>query len=156
MSVVPVTNPVTTPEAGSTVAIAGLLLDQVPPGVAFASVVAAPSHTFSVPVIGVGAGSTVTTCVATAVPQALVTLYDISTVPKAIPFTIPVGYTIALLLPAIQVPPVPVAVSGIVNPLTTDVGPLIVPATGGVPIIVIRTLGVDWSYAVLVVRIRQR
>ena len=52
---VPTFTPVTKPLAESTVALAGLLLIQVPPGVACPKVVVAPTHTLSVPVITAGA-----------------------------------------------------------------------------------------------------
>ena len=57
----PAAIPFTTPLA-STVAIAVLLLTQVPPGVALLSTVIAPSHTFIRPVIGDGSGLTVKLC----------------------------------------------------------------------------------------------
>jgi hypothetical protein len=57
----PADMPFTTPLA-STVAIAVLLLTQVPPGVALLSTVMAPSHTFIRPVIGDGSGLTVKLC----------------------------------------------------------------------------------------------
>jgi hypothetical protein len=53
--------PFTTPLA-STVAMAVLLLTQVPPGVALLSTVIAPSHTFIRPVISDGSGLTVKLC----------------------------------------------------------------------------------------------
>lgn len=57
----PAVIPFTTPLA-STVAMAGLLLTHVPPGVALLSTVMAPSHTFIRPVMGDGSGFTVKLC----------------------------------------------------------------------------------------------
>ena len=71
----PVATPVTTP-ALLTVASAALLLLQVPPVVASVSVMVAPVHTIAGPVMvpADGAGLTVSACVATAVPQLVVTV----------------------------------------------------------------------------------
>ena len=68
--------PVTMPEDEPTVAMAGLLLTQVPPAVASVSVVVAPWHWWVMPVIAdtVGNECTVSACVVKAVPQALVTV----------------------------------------------------------------------------------
>ena len=71
----PAATPVTVPPA-LTVATAVLALVQVPPAAVSVSVVLAPAHTVVVPpmVPAAAAGLTVTFCVATAVPQLLVTL----------------------------------------------------------------------------------
>ena len=71
----PAVTPVTTPEPLME-ATEALLLLQVPPDVAFESVVVPPTHTVLVPVIvpADGEGLTVTDCVAVAVPQLLVTV----------------------------------------------------------------------------------
>ncbi len=72
---VPADTPVTTPVIEPMVATAGVLLLQVPPVVVFERVVVAPIHVVSVPVIGDEiAELTVTTLVATALPQALLTV----------------------------------------------------------------------------------
>ena len=72
---VPADTPVTIPDAEPIVATAGVLLLQVPPVVVLESVVVAPMHVVSVPVIGEEiAELTVTTLVATALPQALLTV----------------------------------------------------------------------------------
>lgn len=60
MVAVPADMPVTTPVAESIVAFEGLLLIHVPPGVAWLSVVVAPTHTLRVPVIAAVAAFTVT------------------------------------------------------------------------------------------------
>ena len=54
--------PVTLPEA-STVAMAGSLLLQLPPGLVVPRATVAPSHTADGPVMGAGSAYTVTTCV---------------------------------------------------------------------------------------------
>ena len=61
MVAVPAKTPVTTPVAPSTVATPALLLVQLPPGVAFAKAVVAPTHNEAVPVIAAGDAMTVTT-----------------------------------------------------------------------------------------------
>ncbi len=72
---VPAATPVTIPDAEPIVATAGVLLLQVPPVVVLDNVVVAPMHVVSVPVIGDEiAELTVTTLVATALPQALLTV----------------------------------------------------------------------------------
>jgi hypothetical protein len=55
--------PVTIPDNEPTLAIAGLLLLQVPPPVASVNVVVSPEHTINTPDIGAGSASTVTTAV---------------------------------------------------------------------------------------------
>jgi hypothetical protein len=59
----PAATPVTRPEDAVTVATDVLSLIQIPSGVASASVVVRPSHTFIVPVITAGNGFTVATTV---------------------------------------------------------------------------------------------
>lgn len=59
----PAANPVTTPPPSVTLAIAGVLLAQVPDGVVCDKVVILPIHTSAVPVMAAGAGVTVTTLV---------------------------------------------------------------------------------------------
>ena len=61
VTVVLPTSPVTTPVAGSTDPLAGLLLVHVPPPGDDVSAVVRPAHTLVVPVIGFGFGFTVTT-----------------------------------------------------------------------------------------------
>ena len=72
---VPAATPVTTP-VPLTVAIPGLTLLQVPPAAASVRLVVVVGHTISPPVIlpAFGDGFTVTTTVAAAVPQLLVTV----------------------------------------------------------------------------------
>ena len=61
--VVPVTRPLTTPVVPSIVATVVLLLLQLPPVVALASVALAPTQVPDGPVIAAGVGLTVTTAV---------------------------------------------------------------------------------------------
>ncbi len=61
---VPEERPFTMPDDEPMEAIAGLLLDQTPPDVAFVSVVVAPMHIAVGPAIAAGEGITVTTTVA--------------------------------------------------------------------------------------------
>lgn len=63
ITLVPAATPVTTPVIGATVATPGVMLLQVPPGVASLSVVELPAHTDKVPVIG-ASGFTVNEIVA--------------------------------------------------------------------------------------------
>ena len=67
--------PVTVPSV-PTVALAVAPLAHVPPVAVVVSAVVAPTHTVAAPVIvpALGSGSTVTACVAVAVPQLLVTV----------------------------------------------------------------------------------
>jgi hypothetical protein len=84
-----------------TVAIAVLLLDQVPPATASLRVVLLPGQTDKVPVMAGGAvriGLTVTSVAATAVPQEVVTVYAIVTVSDATPVTTPEELMVAILL----------------------------------------------------------
>ena len=70
----PLVTPVNTPDEEPMVAVAVLLLLQLPPVVALPSVVVAPSHTGVDPVMADGEGFTVTVRVADALPQLFVTV----------------------------------------------------------------------------------
>ena len=59
----PGVTPVTTPVLKPTVAMAGVLLLQVPPGIASLTVIAVPMHKTEGPTIGAGSGLTLTTVV---------------------------------------------------------------------------------------------
>ena len=69
-----------------------------PPAGLSDKVMVAPTHTIERPAItpGAGKGFTVTGCVATAVPQLLVTLYEIVARPPDTPLTKPVADTVAM------------------------------------------------------------
>ena len=73
MTAVPADTPLTTP-ADDTVAIAVLLLFQVPPDTLDIRVVVLPTHVVNTPVMGSLSEFTVTTIVAVAVPQLFVTV----------------------------------------------------------------------------------
>ncbi len=97
-----------------------LLLLHVPPGRWSLKVVVDPLHTVFVPAIGdmVTEVFTVTTFVATALPQLLVIEKQIVTVTAVIPVTIP-PETVACVLLAPQVPPVVASASVVVAPVLT-------------------------------------
>jgi hypothetical protein len=127
MVAVPATIPETTPVL-PTVAIAGTALDQVPPVVAEIRVVVAPAHNEDVPVIEATVGNpfTVITLVAEALPQLLVTVYDIVAEPTDKPVTTPDVLTEATAkLSLLQVPPIVALVSVMVAVAQTVEEPLI-------------------------------
>jgi len=110
-----------------------LLLLQVPPPVASVSVVDEPMHTAVAPLMlpATGAGDTFTTSVTVAVPQLLVTVYDIVVKPDETPVTTPVALMVAaagLLL--LHTPPDTASVRVMFRPMHTLAGPLMVPPTG--------------------------
>ena len=125
----PAVTPVTSPVV-DTVAFA-LLAVHTPPGVASARDIEAVLHTVDGPVIAatVGAEPIVTTTEATAIPQLLLTVYDIVSIPAVTPVTIPPA-TVALPLLALHVPPGAASVSVRVVPVHTLVPPMIAPASG--------------------------
>ncbi len=113
---VPAEIPDTTPEDASTVAIAVLLLVHVPPEMACARVLDAPTHAFVVPVMVASAALTVT-CV-TEMQPAPDRINDMLAVPVATPVTIPVADpTVALVVVLLaQVPPPEVLMMVVVPP----------------------------------------
>jgi hypothetical protein len=119
---VPAETPVTRPVA-STVAIAVLLLLQVPPIVASFKLLVAPTQALGVPVMAAGAVLTDTT-VDARVPQPVV--YLMVTLPVATPVTTPVvDTTVAIpLLVLLQVPPDAASVSVMVDPEQSGALPL--------------------------------
>jgi hypothetical protein len=105
---------------------------QVPPAAASVSDVVDPAHTVAVPVIvpAFGNGSTVTVAVAAAVPQPLVTVYDIVVVPPERPLTTPNVLTVpTAMFVELHTPPVIPSARPIVVPAHTvpDAG-VIIPA----------------------------
>jgi hypothetical protein len=74
ITLVPAAKPVATPVTGFTVATVVLLLVQVPPATGCSRLVLLPTHIFRVPDTTVGDGVTLTTVLAVAVPQLLVTV----------------------------------------------------------------------------------
>jgi hypothetical protein len=131
MITVPPETPATTPVL-FTVAFPLLAL-HVPPPTLSDSVIVAPTFTEDEPVIvpALGKGIIVTVWVAVAVPQLLLTVYDIAVVPAAKPVTIPVLPTVAIDGPEDDhVPPEIASVSVIVLPAQTVDGPVMTPALG--------------------------
>jgi hypothetical protein len=126
MVAVPAETPAMSP-VPLTVATPELLLLQVPPVVASATVVLLPAHTAAVPVIADGTGLTVTTLVTLQlVPREYVMIAEPSATPPTMPVAAPTVATDVLLL--LQVPP-PASVSAIVLPRQA----LLLPAMGPGP-----------------------
>ena len=134
MTVVPLVTPVTKPEVEFTVATPVLTLLHTPPLAASLSAVVTRPHIDGVPVMvpALGKGFTVNTFVAAAVPQLLVTVYEIVVVPVDTGVTNPdVELTVATpVLTLLQVPlPAASASSEVAGGQTFSV-PVIVPALG--------------------------
>ena len=131
MVTLPVATPVTTPVL-LMVAIVLLLLIHVPPAALLDKVILAATQTLTGPVIvPAEAGKpTVRVWVAMDVPQLLVTVYCMVSTPALIPPATPVERTMAVPLVALHVPPLPVVVSGVPEPIHTVPEPEIVPAPG--------------------------
>ena len=130
----PAETPVTTPEA-LTVATAGVTLLQVPPVVpeALARAIVAEGQTTARPVMvpATGNGLTVIIADATAVPQLLVTVYLMVSVPPATPVTPPKEEMLATLsVELLQVPPAAVSARAIEADWQTVEGPVMPPAKG--------------------------
>jgi hypothetical protein len=137
MIVAPEETPVTTP-VGLTVATPGMAELHTPPVTVFAKGIVEPGHVAAPPVIvpALGATFTVITFVAVALPQLVVTSYDIAVVPAVIPVTIPAVLTDATPeADELHVPPLAVLLNAIVEPAQTTELPVIVPATGVVLIV---------------------
>jgi hypothetical protein len=101
----------------------GLLLLHVPPVVVLASVVWLPAQTVCVPTIAAGIAFTVNGC--TALHPVGIT-YDIVTAAAATPVTMPVAFTVALVvLLLIQLPPAVVELNAVVAPTHTNGVPVI-------------------------------
>ena len=138
MVTLPVVMPVTTPDE-LTVATVLLELIQVPPLTLGVRVMLLPVHTDEGPV-RLPAGKdelTVTTMVAWALPQVLVTVYIIVSVPALIPPTRPELFTVAKPLVALQVPPLTVGVRVMPEPMHTKLVPPRVPALGNGRMVVV-------------------
>jgi hypothetical protein len=109
-----------------------LLADHVPPGAEEVSVMPDPAQTIELPVMvpDTGNDTMVIILTAEAVPQPLVTEYEIGVVPPLIPVTTPAPLTVAFELPAVHTPPPTELANVIAAPMHTLSGPLRVPATG--------------------------
>ena len=117
------------PEMRPMLSIVAGLLAQVPPTEASLKTDAAPRHALRLPDIGKGKGFTVNVVV---VKQPVASLYVITTVPSATPFTIPVaGTTVASVTsPLLQVPPVLASVSAVVAPTHSPEAPVMLSGKG--------------------------
>jgi hypothetical protein len=139
MIAVPPDMPPTTP-VPPTLATAVFDEDHEPPVAVLERVVLAPWQTVGVPVMmpAVSAGNMVTSMVSLAVPQLLVTVYDITAVPAVTPVTMPLVLTDALAaLLLLHVPPVAVLPRAVVKPMQVVGIPVMVPALGnGLTVIV--------------------
>jgi hypothetical protein len=121
---VPADTPVTTP-VGAMVATLVVPLFQVPPAGVPVRAVDEPSHTESVPVIGLGSGVTVTTVL---LLQPEPNAYVTAAVPAVIPVATPVVASIVMLpLGVLHVPPAGVALRVVLLPIHAVSVPLIVP-----------------------------
>ena len=128
----PDVRPFTTPDA-FTVATTVLVLLHTPPVVASVNVVDEPAIIVAVPLIvpAAGEGLTVITWVAAAVPQPLVTVYDMVVVPDVRPITIPEAFTVATtVLVLLHTPPLVASVKVVDELAHTLTVPMIVPADG--------------------------
>ena len=128
----PAATPVTMPVL-PTVALAGTALLQVPPGTASESDVVDPAHTVLTPDIvpATGAALTVTTVVAVALPQPLVSVYETVVVPPEIPLTRPDAFTVPVAgFEEVHTPPADASLSDVVPPMQTTSDPDKVPAFG--------------------------
>ena len=123
----PPLTPVTTPDATVATPVDPEL--QTPPPVASVRFVVAPTHSVGVPltVPAMANGLTVTTTLVLKVPQMLVTIYDMITVPDETPVTIPVDEpTVAIpVAPELHTPPLVASVSALVAPTQTVAVPVI-------------------------------
>ena len=126
--------PVTLPDA-STVPTEEVTLLHAPPAAASVKAVLAPAQTMGVPVIvpAFGNALTVTTWVAAAVPQLLVTVYDIVVLPEEMPLTLPAASTVPTEdVTLLHAPPAAALVKAVLAPAQTTGVPVMVPALGNV------------------------
>jgi len=131
MVAVPTDTPVTMP-VEPTVAMAVEPLVHVPPPVTSLRVVVAPAHNVPVPVMGEGAGFTVTALVTKAEqPAPFVTVYVMVAEPTATPVTTPEVLTVAMeVLPLVHVPPGVASNKEPVAPTHAVAVPVMAPTTG--------------------------
>ncbi len=128
----PVSAPVTVPPV-LTVAAAVLLLLQLPPAAASVSRVEEPLHIAEAPEIVPALGSALTLKVAVvlAVPQLLVTVYNILVLPAVMPATLPPVLTVATaILLLLQVPPEVASARRVAEPAHILSVPVMDPADG--------------------------
>ncbi len=132
MVTVPAEIPRTTPDE-LIVATVVLLLLQVPPETPSTSVVVTPGQTVVEPEMlpADGVVFTVMDCVAVAVPQLLVAVYEMVTVPAVTPLTTPEAFMVAIaVLLLVHVPPATASDKVTVAPVHSVEVPVIVPALG--------------------------
>ena len=122
--VVPPLTAATAPVADPTVAMAVLLLIQVPPVVLFVSVVEAPSQRTNVPAIAAGLELTVATVVRLHPVASVYVMFDVpAATPVSVPLEEPIVATATSLL--LHVPPEGVALNVVVIPIqVNDVPPI--------------------------------
>ena len=129
MIAAPADNPVTNP-LPLTVALPLLL--HTPPPTLSVKVTGAPGHTLDGPDIvpAVTVADIFTVNVADAVPQlTLLAVYEMTSVPAATAVTVPSEATVALVLLALQVPPLTVSSKVTVLPVQIEEVPLMLPAS---------------------------
>jgi hypothetical protein len=122
------------------VAITKLDDDHVPVPIELVWVMVLPIHAVAGPAIVPVAGTvlTVTPLVAEALPQLLVTVYDITVDPVVMPVTNPSVPTVATaVLDDVQLPPLVALSSRISFPVHTVAGPVMVPAVGSALIVMV-------------------
>ena len=114
--------PDTIPDAEPTLAMAGALLDHVPPATASLNVVVRPEHTDVIPVIAAGNTFTVTVRIAM---QPSPSVYDMVAVPAVIPETIPFPAPISAVKGSLvlHTPPAIASVNVVIKPSHTDATP---------------------------------
>ena len=129
MVAVPSATPDTTPVLGSMGAIAGLLLVQVPPGMALLSEPVVVMHTSELPVMAAGASSTVTLVLAKQ-PAAMV--YRMLVVPASTPVAMPVPRPMVATpgIELVHVPPGTVLLSVAAEPSHRVAGPVMAVGNG--------------------------
>lgn len=125
-----------------TVAMLVLVLLQVPPVVASFKVSIAPLHTDVLPVIVPAEGElTVIAAFATPVPQELLSVYFMVSIPEDTPVTVPALLIVAIdALPLLHIPPDDASFKVSVEPTHTVALPVIVPAYGAVFTITVKEL----------------
>jgi hypothetical protein len=108
--------------------------DQVPPGIASLMPNIEPTQTVVAPVIGAGPGITVSTLVTV---QPIPIVYEITTVPAAIPVMLPVDEPIVAIneLPLVHIPPATDSLKATEDPTQTLEAPVIPVGMGSTVIV---------------------
>ena len=141
MESVPPETPLTIPEVLPTVAMPVAVLIHTPPGTVSPNVVVLPAHTVSTPVMGAGGAGTVFTvnmAHAEVLPQVLVLVYFMVSVPLVSGVTTPPVEMVAIpVLTLDQAPPAVASVSDVVEPKQRLRVPEIAAGTAGAEFTVI-------------------